>query len=103
VSNTYSLPLTQGQINGYLKNGLDYISGLAVDSEALDEINSIEEMIELFQIGFKGSPFQPDMDFYVLELVAGPLVQSRHAVGPLHPEAFLGGVFEVIDHGSAVG
>lgn len=96
MSNTYSLPLTQGQINGYLKNGLDYISGLAVDSEALDEINSIEEMIELFQIGFKGSPFQPDMDFYVLELVAGPLVQSRHAVGPLHPEAFLGGVFEVI-------
>lgn len=96
MSNTYSLPLTQGQINGYLKNGLDYVSGLAVVSENLEEIESIAELIELYQIGFKGSPFTPENDFYVMELQNGPLVQSRHAVGPLHPDAFLGGVFEVI-------
>lgn len=96
MSNTYSLPLTPGQLAGYRDNGLDYVSGLAVSSEAIDEITEISDLIELFQIGFEGSPFSPDEPFYIMELTTGPLVQSRRAVGPLHPEAFLGGIFEVI-------
>lgn len=96
MSNTYSLPLTPGQLNGFMKSGLDYISGLAVDSEALDELTKIEDIVELFQVGFKGSPFGKDGELYILELEAGPLVQSRKAVGPLDEDAFLGGIFEVI-------
>ncbi|WP_182171726.1 hypothetical protein [Flaviflexus equikiangi] len=96
MSNTYTLPLTPGQLRGYLENGLDYVSGLAVDSEDIDEITEIADLIELFQIGFTDSPYKADEPFYVLELVAGPLVQSRHAVGPLDPRAFLGGIFEVL-------
>lgn len=96
MSNTYSLPLTPGQLRGYVENGLDYVSGLAVSSEAIDEITEISDLIELFQVGFEGSPFKADEPFYIMELMTGPLVQSRKAVGPLHPEAFLGGIFEVI-------
>lgn len=96
MSNTYSLPLTPGQLRGYAENGLDYVSGLAVRSDAIDEITEISDLIELFQIGFEGTPFKQDEPFFIMELVTGPLIQSRKAVGPLHPEAFLGGIFEVI-------
>ncbi|AZN30231.1 hypothetical protein EJO69_07875 [Flaviflexus salsibiostraticola] len=96
MSNTYSLPLTPGQVRGFTENGLDYISGLAVIADDIDEITEIPDLIELFQLGFEGSPFKTDEPFYSMELVAGPLVQSRRAVGPLHPEAFLGGIFEVL-------
>lgn len=96
MSNTYSLPLTPDQVRGFTENGLDYISGLAVIADDIDEITEIPDLIELFQLGFEGSPFKSDEPFYSMELVAGPLVQSRRAVGPLHPEAFLGGIFEVL-------
>lgn len=95
MSTTYTMPLTEGQVRGYLENGLDYISGLAVDSSSVDGLTDIGRLIELFQIGFEGSPFAPDKPIYLMKLVPGPLVQCRRAVGPLQPGAFLGGIIEV--------
>lgn len=89
------MPLTEGQVRGYLENGLDYISGLAVDSSSVDGLTDIGRLIELFQIGFDGSPFAPDKPIHLMKLVPGPLVQCRRAVGPLQPGAFLGGIIEV--------
>lgn len=89
------MPLTEGQVRGYLENGLDFISGLAVDSSAIDGLTDIGRLIELFQIGFNGSPFAADKPLYLMKLVPGPLVQCRRAVGPLQPGAFLGGIVEV--------
>lgn len=96
MSNTYTLPLTPGQVRSYTDAGLDYTSGFAVDAEAIEDLTDPADLIELFQIGFEGGPFTPDQPLYVLDLVAGPLVHARKAVGPLQPGAFLGGIFEVI-------
>ena len=96
MSNTYTLPLTPGQVRSYTGAGLDYTSGFAVDSEVIDELTDPADLVELFQIGFEGGPFTGDGPLYVLDLVAGPLVHARKAVGPLQPGAFLGGIFEVL-------
>lgn len=96
VSSTYTLPLTPGQVSGYTENGLDFISGFAVESDEIESITEPNDLIDLFQVGFEGGPFVKDEPLYVLDLAAGPFVHARKAVGPLEEGAFLGGIFEVI-------
>lgn len=96
MSRTYTLPLTPGQMRIYIEQGLDLVSGLAVDSEAIESLTEVSDLIDLFQIGFDGGPFTGDEPLYVLDLEAGPLVHARKAVGPLEKGAFLGGMFEVM-------
>lgn len=96
MSNIFQIPLTPAQARAYVEGGLDFVSGLAVDAEAAEHVHDVADLIELFQIGIEGGPFQPDQPIFMLRLPTGPLIQARRAVGPLDDNAFLGGVFEVV-------
>ena len=94
MSVMYQLAVSPHQAESFLEHGVDFFGGFGVDAAEVTSLNDVEELIALFHCDMAGSPFAVDQPIDILKVPAGPFVQARHAVGPQHPEAFLGGVIE---------
>ncbi len=94
MSLTYQLAISPAQTEAYLSRGLDHVCGFAVDAAAAASITRVADLIELLNCGMPGSPFSADRPIDILHVPNNPFIQTRLAVGPLHTEAFLGGVVE---------
>lgn len=94
MSVIYQLAVSPGQADSYLEHGFDFVAGFAVDARDAAEVTDVGELIELLCCAMPGSPFSPDTPIDILHVPTGPFIQTREAVGPLHPHAFLGGIVE---------
>lgn len=88
----YQLAVTSGQADSYLTKGLDLVSGFAVDAGAAAGITDVAELVSLLCCDPRAYPANKPID--ILQMPAGPFVQVRRAVGPLSPDAFMGGIVE---------
>lgn len=91
----YQLTVTENQAEGFLKHGLDFFGGLAVEAEAAAGVTEVADLITLLNGDLPGSPYSPDQPLYILHVPANPFLQARVAVGPMNESAFLGGVIEL--------
>ncbi len=94
MSVVYQLAVSAGQADSYLKNGLDFFGGFAVEASKVSRVTEVGDFISLFGLGTTGSPFSPDKPIDILQVPANPFIQTRLAVGPLHEQAFMGGIVE---------
>lgn len=94
MSVIYQLAISPGQADSYLGNGLDFFGGFAVDADEVSGVTEVADLVALLGIGGKGSPFSADKPLDVLQVPANPFIQTRLAVGPLHEQAFMGGIVE---------
>ena len=88
------LAVSAGQADSYLQNGLDFFGGFAVDANEVAQVTEVGDLISLLNADMAGSPFSPDKPIDILQVPANPFIQTRLAVGPLHEQAFMGGVVE---------
>ncbi|QRV02303.1 hypothetical protein JTE88_00630 [Arcanobacterium phocisimile] len=94
MTTTYLMAVSDSQASAFLDNGYDLIAGFAVDAAALADVTDVSKLLDVLQLRFPGSPFSDDGPLHVLHLPADAFVQARPAVGPLHPQAFRGGIIE---------
>ncbi|MFT0848782.1 hypothetical protein VR010_13665 [Actinomycetaceae bacterium L2_0104] len=94
MSVVYQLAVSAGQADSYLQNGLDFFGGFAVDANEVAQVTEVGDLISLLNADMAGSPFSPDKPIDILQVPANPFIQTRLAVGPLHEQAFMGGVVE---------
>lgn len=94
MSVTYLLAVSEPQADAFLDQGYDLVAGFAVDAAAAAEVTDVSDLMDLLCLRFPGSPYAEDKPLDIIHLPADPFVQARHAVGPLHPGSFRGGVIE---------
>ena len=94
MSVVYQLVVTSGLAESYLKNGLEFVGGFAVEASEVSEVTEVADLLALLGANGPGSPFTADQPLDVLQVPTNPFVQTRLAVGPLHEQAFLGGIVE---------
>ena len=92
MSVNYQLAISSGQADSYLTTGLDLVTGFAIDAAAAAGVTDVADLIALQCCDSRA--FAPDHPIDILHMPAGPFVQVRHAVGPLSPDAFMGGIIE---------
>jgi hypothetical protein len=90
----YQLAVSPAQAKSYLENGFDFFGGFAVNAADVVDITDVADLITLLNCDMPGSPFSPDKPIDILHVPSGPFVQARQAVGPMDPQAFLGGIIE---------
>lgn len=92
MSTTYQLAISVNQADSYLNTGLDLVTGFAIDAAAAAGITDVADLIAVQCCDPRA--FSADRPIDILQLPAGPFVQVRKAVGPLSPDAFMGGIVE---------
>lgn len=91
---TFQLAVSEPQADAFLSTGYDLFSGFAVDAAAAATVTDVADLMDLLCLRFPGSPYAEDKPLDILHVPSDPFTMDRHAVGPLHPEAFRGGVVE---------
>ena len=94
MSVVYQLVVTSGLAESYLKNGLEFFGGFAVEASEVSEVTEVADLLALLGADGPGSPFTADQPVDILQVPSNPFIQTRLAVGPLHEQAFLGGIVE---------
>lgn len=94
MAHTYALAVTSRQADSYIKQGIDFFGGFAVEATALEEVLDLSALISLFHLDLPGSPFASDRPIDILEVPTNPFLQVRHAVSPIDKRAVLGGIVE---------
>jgi len=94
VSVVYQLVVTPGLAESYLKNGLEFFGGFSVEASEVSEVTEVADLLALLGANGPGSPFSADQPLDILQVPSNPFIQTRLAVGPLHEQAFLGGIVE---------
>lgn len=91
---TFQLAVSAPQADAFLNSGYDLFSGFAVDAAAASSVTEVSDLMDLLCLRFPGSPYSADQPLDILHVPADPFTLDRLAVGPLHPQAFRGGVVE---------
>ncbi|QOR47869.1 hypothetical protein INS90_00705 [Trueperella pecoris] len=91
---TFQLAISHAQADAFLTSGYDLFSGFAVDAAAAASVTEVADLMDLLCLRFPGSPYAEDEPIDILHVPSDPFTLDRKAVGPLHPEAFRGGVVE---------
>ncbi|MDO4888750.1 MAG: hypothetical protein Q3979_08655 [Actinomycetaceae bacterium] len=94
MSVVYQLLVSPFLAKAYLEDGLDHFYGFAVEANEVSDVTDVADLIELLRGDVGDSPFSPDEPIDVLHVPISPFVRARQAVGPLHEEAWLGGITE---------
>ena len=94
MSVVYQLVVTPGVAESYLKNGLEFFGGFAVEASEVADVTEVGDLLALLGADGPGSPFTADQPLDILQVPPNPFIQTRLAVGPLHEQAFLGGIVE---------
>ncbi|MFT3944254.1 MAG: hypothetical protein QM705_10605 [Ancrocorticia sp.] len=94
VSVVYQLVVTSGLAESYLKNGLEFFGGFAVEASEVSEVTEVADLLALLGADGPSTPFAADQPLDILQVPANPFIQTRLAVGPLHEQAFMGGIVE---------
>lgn len=90
----YQLAVTPWQADRYLSHGAEEFCGFAVDAASVEDVRDAAVLRELLLCKVNEASFPPDEPLHILKAPVDPFVHTRRAVGPLHPDAFLGGVTE---------
>lgn len=91
---TFQLAVTAQQAQAFLDTGYDLFSGFAVDAAAAASVTDVADLMDLLCLRFPGSPYSEDEPLDILHVPVDPFIFDRHAVGPLHPEGYRGGVVD---------
>ena len=94
MSVVYQLAVTPWQATRYLSEGTEDFCGFAVDAARVEDVRDADGLRELLLCKTNEANFPADEPLHILKAPIGPFVHTRRAVGPLHPDAFLGGVTE---------
>lgn len=94
MSVVYQLAVTPWQANRYLSEGAEDFCGFAVDAASVEDVRDAGCLRELLLCKVNEANFPADEPLHILKAPIDPFVHTRRAVGPLHPDAFLGGVTE---------
>lgn len=94
MTTTYLVAVSDSQAQSFLSNGYDLVAGFAVDAADVADVTDVSALLDLLQLRFPGSPFRDDLPLDILHIPADAFTHARHAVGPLHPQAFRGGVID---------
>ncbi|WP_182049693.1 hypothetical protein [Changpingibacter yushuensis] len=95
MSVVYQLTVSAHQAESFLKHGIDFFGGLAVDANEVSGVTDVADLITLLNGNMPGSPYKEDQPLYILHVPTNPFIQARLAVGPLDKRAFLGGIVEL--------
>ncbi|MFY9262726.1 MAG: hypothetical protein GX483_05535 [Actinomycetaceae bacterium] len=94
MSVTYLVPISPIQAGALLNEGHELVAGYAVDAAAAAAVTDVSDLLDLLVLRYPNSPFKDDEPLHVLHIPADPFIQARHAVGPLHPAGFRGGIVD---------
>ncbi|WP_216395251.1 hypothetical protein [Arcanobacterium phocae] len=94
MTTTYLVAVSDSQAESFLKYGYDLVAGFAVDAADVADVTEVSALLDLLQLRYPDSPFRDDAPLDILHIPADAFTHARHAVGPLHPQAFRGGVID---------
>ncbi|QJC21177.1 hypothetical protein [Arcanobacterium buesumense] len=94
MTTTYLVAVSDSQAQSFLDHGYDLVAGFAVDAAEVAEVTDVSALLDLLHLRFPDSPFSDDAPLDVLHIPADAFTHARQAVGPLHPQAFRGGVID---------